>query len=104
MPDDVNQVELDSALANQLKDWRISGKSLQRTFAFHSFAEAIRFVNRLAVHADEINHHPDLDIRYDKVTVSCTSHDKGGITRRDLKLAGFSNEAASVVDSESEAA
>jgi 4a-hydroxytetrahydrobiopterin dehydratase len=104
MADDINQVELDSALANQLKDWHVSGKALQRTFAFQSFAEAIRFVNRLAVHADNMNHHPDMDIRYDKVTVSCMSHDKGRITRRDLTLAGFANEAASLVESESDAA
>jgi 4a-hydroxytetrahydrobiopterin dehydratase len=102
--DDVNQVELDGALANRLKDWRINGKALQRTFVFKSFAEAIRFVDRLAIHADEMNHHPDMDIRYNKVTVSCMSHDKGRITRRDLTLAGFADEAAEVVDSESDAA
>jgi 4a-hydroxytetrahydrobiopterin dehydratase len=104
MADDVNQVELDSALAGHLSQWYVNGKALERTFTFRSFAEAIRFVNRLAVHADEMNHHPDIDIRYNKITISCMSHDKGKITRRDLTLAGYANEAAEIAESENEAA
>ncbi len=104
MADELDRQDLQTALANRLKDWRISGKALQRTFVFRSFLEAIRFVNRLAEHAEELNHHPDLDIRYNQVTVSCLSHDQGRITQRDLMLAGCANEAAYTVEFQSDVA
>jgi len=58
-----------------------------REFELPSFPAAIEFVDRLAELAESENHHPDIDIRYRKVTVRWTSHDKGGITERDRKMA-----------------
>lgn len=67
--------------------WQERDDALVREFELPSFAEAIAFVNRLAELADEENHHPDIDIRYRKVTVRWTTHDAGGITDRDRELA-----------------
>jgi 4a-hydroxytetrahydrobiopterin dehydratase len=67
--------------------WKREGKELQRTFDFSSFREAVGFVNRVAEVAEAHNHHPDLDLRFKKVTVRLISHDAGGLTERDSKLA-----------------
>jgi 4a-hydroxytetrahydrobiopterin dehydratase len=92
--DSVDERELQSALVNQLRDWRTSGTSLERTFEFPDFQAALGFVNAVGEKAEMIGHHPDIDIRYNKVKLSLTSHDAGGITRRDLVLAGYINEVA----------
>lgn len=91
----VSDVELRNALANRLSDWKSTGKNLQRTFQFHSFRSAMDFVNKVAERAEEMNHHPDIQVSYDKVSLALSSHDAGGITRRDLILAGRINEIAS---------
>ncbi len=57
------------------------------------------FVSKVACVAEEINHHPDITINYNKVTMALTSHDSGGITRRDLKLAGKIDEIATELGS-----
>ena len=67
--------------------WEERDDALVRVFDLPSFAEAIAFVNRLAELADAENHHPDIDIRYRKVTVRWTTHDAGAITDRDRELA-----------------
>jgi 4a-hydroxytetrahydrobiopterin dehydratase len=69
------------------EQWPESDGSLERTFEFESFAAAIDFVNRLAALAERENHHPDVDIRYRKVTVRWTTHSAGGVTDRDRELA-----------------
>jgi 4a-hydroxytetrahydrobiopterin dehydratase len=68
-------------------DWPESDGALERTFELPSFAEAIAFVNRLAELAERENHHPDIDVRYRKVTVRWVTHSAGGITDRDRELA-----------------
>ncbi|MFB3812538.1 MAG: 4a-hydroxytetrahydrobiopterin dehydratase [Terriglobales bacterium] len=90
----LSEQELQNTLANRLRDWRKSGNALVRTFQFPDFKRAIEFVNQVAEKAEDIQHHPDLDIRYNKVTAVLTSHDAGGITRRDLMLAGYMQELA----------
>jgi 4a-hydroxytetrahydrobiopterin dehydratase len=60
---------------------------LTKTFSFDRFADGIRFVDRLARAADDMNHHPDIDVRYTKVTIMLSTHDAGGITESDLRLA-----------------
>jgi len=60
---------------------------LVKDFRFPSFRDAIVFVNRLATLADTAHHHPDIDVRYDSVRVTLTTHDVGGISDRDLDLA-----------------
>ncbi len=67
--------------------WTLQGEAITRTFTFEDFAEAVGFVTRVGVVAERIFHHPDIDIRWNKVTLSLTSHDVGGLTERDVELA-----------------
>ena len=68
-------------------DWREENDALVRELEFASFPEAIAFVDRLAELAESENHHPDIDVRYRRVTVRWTTHSAGGITERDRELA-----------------
>ncbi len=70
-----------------LAGWSRKGDMLAKTYQFKSFTEAIAFVNRAAAAAESADHHPDIDIRYSKVTMGLSSHDSGGITQKDLDLA-----------------
>ncbi len=67
--------------------WKREGDTLVKTFRFPSFRDSIVFVNRLATLADQDNHHPDIDIRYDRVRVGLSTHDAGGITDKDTTMA-----------------
>ena len=67
--------------------WTRRGNSVTKTFEFPTFPEAIAFVNRIAEAAERMDHHPDVDIRYTKVTCSLSTHSAGGITAKDFKLA-----------------
>ena len=67
--------------------WEEQDNALVCEFAFESFPKAIAFVDRLAEAAESANHHPDIDIRYRKVTVRWTTHSEGGITERDREMA-----------------
>ena len=67
--------------------WIADGETIARTFTFEDFAEAIGFVTRVGVAAERVFHHPDIDIRWNKVTLTLTSHDVGGLTERDIELA-----------------
>lgn len=68
-------------------EWTKRVKTIFRTFHFKSFLKSIEFVQRVAQLAEAANHHPDINIRYEKVTLALTSHDVGGISRRDFTLA-----------------
>lgn len=68
-------------------EWSLSGGALQRTFAFDDFLGAIAFVNRVAELAEALQHHPDIMIRYSKVTLTVSTHDANGITDKDFALA-----------------
>jgi len=70
-----------------MEDWQERDGALVREIEFPSFADAIGFVDRLAELAGRENHHPDIDIRYRRVTVRWTTHSEGGITERDRELA-----------------
>ena len=71
-----------------LPDWKYEGGALVREYTFADFAVAFAFVARLAMLAEKANHHPDIDIRYNKVRVGLVSHDSGGVTARDISMAG----------------
>ncbi|HEY9796719.1 MAG TPA: 4a-hydroxytetrahydrobiopterin dehydratase [Leptolyngbyaceae cyanobacterium] len=73
--------------ANQLEGWTVEGKQLRITRKFKNFVEAIAFVNQIVEPAEAAGHHPDLEISYNKVTVSLTTHDAGGLTSKDFDLA-----------------
>jgi 4a-hydroxytetrahydrobiopterin dehydratase len=70
-----------------MDDWEEKDDALVREFEFESFPKAIEFVDRLAEAAESASHHPDIDIRYRKVTVRWTTHSEGGITARDRDMA-----------------
>jgi 4a-hydroxytetrahydrobiopterin dehydratase len=67
--------------------WSKRAHTIHRTFKFEGFLKAIAFVNRIARKAQKLNHHPDIDIRFDKVTLNLTTHDEGEITEKDFSLA-----------------
>jgi 4a-hydroxytetrahydrobiopterin dehydratase len=82
----LSDLEIQRALGS-LAGWSRRGSALTKTFAWPTFARGIEFVNRVAKAADAANHHPDIDIRYTKVTCTLSTHDAGGITEKDLELA-----------------
>lgn len=67
--------------------WKRRAQVIRRTFEFKDFPVAMRFVNRVATIAERAWHHPDIDIRWNKVTLALTTHDQGGLTARDFALA-----------------
>ncbi|QNG18046.1 4a-hydroxytetrahydrobiopterin dehydratase [Rhodococcus triatomae] len=75
-----------SALA-ELPGWQLTGETLVRTITSETFPEAIALVGKVAEIAESKNHHPDIDIRWRKVTYTLTTHSAGGITALDLDLA-----------------
>jgi len=78
--------EVQAALA-ALPGWTVLDGTLVKQFPLPSFPAAVGFVNTLASLAEEANHHPDLDIRYDKVRVALVTHSEGGLTAKDLQMA-----------------
>jgi 4a-hydroxytetrahydrobiopterin dehydratase len=70
-----------------LPGWERRESSIQRTFSFDDFKGSMAFANRVAELAEAADHHPDIDIRYSKVTLTLSTHDAGGLTERDFALA-----------------
>jgi 4a-hydroxytetrahydrobiopterin dehydratase len=70
-----------------LPEWNRSGESIQRTYTFADFVASLAFVNAVGAHAEAVQHHPDLLIRWNKVTLTLTTHDAGGLSQKDLELA-----------------
>lgn len=82
--------KLDTGIEGWLKEhvgWARDGQAVVRTFEFANFPGAVAFVVRLAALAEQHDHHPDIDIRFNKVRILWTTHDAGGLTRKDLVLA-----------------
>lgn len=69
------------------KGWAHAGEIIEKTYEFESFVPAVEFVNRVAGLAEDANHHPDIDIRYNRVRIGLATHDAGGITEKDTGLA-----------------
>ena len=86
MPPRLSDLEIQRALG-ALPGWSRRRNVLTKTCTWPTFAQGIEFVTRVAKVADAMNHHPDIDIRYTKVTCALSTHDAGGITELDLKLA-----------------
>ena len=74
-------------LLHQLPEWALEDGKLVRFFTFPDFVQAIAFVNRVAQLAEQAGHHPDIDIRYNRVKLALVSHDAGGITAQDAAMA-----------------
>ena len=75
------------ARMESLPEWTLSGDKLQRTMGFTDFEAAMAFVNTVATAARKAQHHPDILIRYSKVTLTLSTHDAGGLTDRDFEMA-----------------
>ncbi len=78
--------EIDTFLESH-PDWSRSGNELIRMFTFKNFNESMGFVTRVAMEAEKADHHPDIDIRWNKVTLTLSTHSEGGLTVNDLDLA-----------------
>jgi len=81
---DAAQIAAALALAPQ---WQRQGDVIARTFQFKGFPAAVKFMNAVAIAAEQAWHHPDIDIRWNKVTLVLTTHDAGGLTQKDFDLA-----------------
>jgi 4a-hydroxytetrahydrobiopterin dehydratase len=68
--------------------WTLDGETIARTFVHSDFNAAMGFVTRVALLSEVADHHPDIDIRWNKVTIALTTHDQGGLTEKDVDLAG----------------
>jgi 4a-hydroxytetrahydrobiopterin dehydratase len=82
----LKQNQIKAQLAS-VQGWKLQGKQISKLYVFLDFIQGIRFINRVARFAESMNHHPDIDIRYNKVRLTLTTHDEGGLTMRDFKLA-----------------
>ncbi len=71
----------------KLPGWKREGDEIRKIFEFEDFARAIGFVSAVALRAEKANHHPDIDIRWNKVTLSLSTHSAGGLTEKDFSLA-----------------
>ncbi len=68
-------------------EWQLEGETISRTFAFDDFIDAMAFVTKVGIAAEVADHHPDIDIRWNKVTLALTTHFKGALTTKDTDLA-----------------
>jgi 4a-hydroxytetrahydrobiopterin dehydratase len=91
----LTDAEIQQALQN-LPGWTKNGNAIERAFQFSNFVQAMDFVNEIAEAAEAVNHHPDIHISYSKVTLVLISHDSGGVTQRDVRMAGKINEIATL--------
>lgn len=93
MPERLSEEEVENALID-LPEWELQGRDIVRVFEFKNFAESMEFVNAVADLAEKANHHPDIDIRWNKVRLKLSTHSKGGLTRLDFELAEACDTAA----------
>jgi len=82
----LSDAEMKSLLVS-VPDWQIESGELVRTFLFKDFRQSLAFVNQVGELAEKAGHHPDIDIRYNKVRLALVTHDAGGITAKDFDLA-----------------
>ncbi len=86
----LSDAEIEERLAG-LSGWARNGAAIEKSFKREDFVGSVRFVDALAAPAEEMNHHPDLAISWDTVTVTISTHSEGGLTANDFELAGKIN-------------
>ena len=86
MPSDLTPDQI-SVFSVEHSHWERSGESISRTFTFADFNEAMGFVTRVAIASEVADHHPDIDIRWNKVTIVLSTHSESALTSKDLGLA-----------------
>lgn len=82
----LSDIEIQRELAT-LPGWARKGDTITRTFTFDGFPAAVEFIRALVAPAEAMSHHPDVDLRYNRVIVTLSTHDSGGITGNDIALA-----------------
>ena len=90
VPAKLTEAQIDEQL-KALPEWSLVGEAIQRTYQFKDFVNSMKFVNAVAIEAEAVQHHPDILIRYSRVTLTLATHDAGGITLKDFSLAAFSD-------------
>jgi 4a-hydroxytetrahydrobiopterin dehydratase len=70
-----------------LSGWQSKDNSISKLYRFKEFMDGIRFIDRVAEMAEAADHHPDIFVNYTRVTFTCSTHDQGGVTEKDFKLA-----------------
>ena len=95
MPAVLDQSQIEENLAARHPDWQGSPEKLARSIEFANFLTAVEFINRLAPRCEELDHHPDLALRWRWVDVELSTHSAGGVTDLDVTLAGIVDEVAS---------
>lgn len=78
-----------------LDGWALDGKAIKKQFTFQDFPEAILFVSALVPGAEEVDHHPDIEIHYKRVILNYSTHDEGGLTQKDFDGAATADAVAS---------
>ncbi len=78
---------------SELPGWERQDNEIVKEYKFETFGDAVAFVVRLAFRADKADHHPDIDVRYNRVRVALSTHSEGGITNKDLALAAEADAA-----------
>ena len=76
-----------------LNGWEFKDNAISKLYRFKTFMDGIRFLNQVAQMAEAADHHPDVKINYTRITFSCSTHDQGGVTEKDFKLASQIEEA-----------
>jgi 4a-hydroxytetrahydrobiopterin dehydratase len=71
----------------QLPNWTFDNNAIVKKFAFKNFTEALGFIVQVGIHAERLNHHPEINNVYNKVTLTLNTHDAGGVTDKDFELA-----------------
>jgi 4a-hydroxytetrahydrobiopterin dehydratase len=94
MPTVLTQSQIDEKLAARHPDWAGSPAKLTRSIEFADFLTAAEFINRLAPRCEELDHHPDLALRWRWVQIELSTHSAGGVTDLDLTLAAIVDEVA----------
>ena len=97
----LSQTEIQGKL-RAVPGWElVKNKAIQKKFTFANFKDALAFVNKVGELAEQSNHHPDITINYNKVSLSVTTHDAGGLTTKDFDLAGHIEKIGKADDNKS---
>jgi 4a-hydroxytetrahydrobiopterin dehydratase len=97
MPAVLDQAQIDEQLRTRHPGWSGTPQKLRRSIEFADFLTAVEFINRLAPRCEELDHHPDLALRWRRVDVELATHSAGGVTDLDVTLAGVVDEVASAL-------
>lgn len=90
----LDQAEIDDQLSSRHPDWSGGPEKLTRSIEFADFPTAVEFVTRIAPRCEELDHHPDLGLHWRRVDIELATHSEGGVTDRDVTLAGIVDEVA----------